>query len=212
MNRWWLVLAARLIASYSCARDAVVDLSASGSSDAGDQIAVPFAAAVLQRSCLILTALPSLPTRQAALDRHLTEPQRARVHVHTPLVDATPLGEDLGLDEPSIADLVIARHPHHGPTGPAHAARVLCAHAATLLRPGGVLAVVLDDPAPGRPWRDDSRAVLDAASDAGLGYLQHIVALRGEIRSSRLTRPRHPVRPAGALHIRAHTDVLIFQE
>jgi hypothetical protein len=90
---------------------------------------------------------------------------------------------------------------------------VLCAHAANLLRPGGLLAVVLADPAPGRPWQDDSSALISAASDVELGYLQHVVALRAAIRSSHLARPRHPVVPAGgALHARAHTDVLIFQE
>jgi hypothetical protein len=156
--------------------------------------------------------VPNVPTREAALDRYLTDSQRAAVRVHTPLVDDASLGEDLGLDEPSGADLVIARHPQNGSRSPAHAARVLCDHAANLLRPGGVLAVVLDDPAPGRPWHDGSRAVVSAGSDVGLGYLQHVVALRGAIQGGRLICPRHPVIPAGALHARAHTDVLIFQE
>lgn len=67
---------------------------------------------------------------------------------------------------------------------------------ATLLRPLGCVAVVLDHDGPTEPSE-----VIAAGRHAGLGYLQHVVAATG------LTADNRPLPGA---RLRVHTDVIIF--
>jgi hypothetical protein len=80
------------------------------------------------------------------------------------------------------------------------------------LAPGGVLVVVLADPAPGRQ-PVDAGPLVRAAAQARLAYLQHIVAVHAPIHADRI----HPTlgdtvarRVGGGRHLRVHTDLLIF--
>jgi hypothetical protein len=83
------------------------------------------------------------------------------------------------------------------------------------LHPQGVLAAVITTK-PEAPPVDLARLV-HAAGQAGLSYLQHIVAVHAHPTGDRLTPPptdgQAPPAPAvaGAAHLRVHTDVLIFQ-
>jgi hypothetical protein len=63
----------------------------------------------------------------------------------------------------------------------------------------------------------DLAPLVHAAGQAGLSYLQHIVAVQAHPSGDHLTPPQPdgqgPPAPAGggAAHLRVHTDVLIFQ-
>jgi hypothetical protein len=99
---------------------------------------------------------------------------------------------------------------------PAAGPGVLYAACQRVLRPGGVLAVITaSTPCPGG-LRDDPGEAITQARAAGLIYAQHIVALHAPICGSQLTpRPDDTARPdqaAGlpAVHIRIHTDLLVF--
>jgi hypothetical protein len=84
------------------------------------------------------------------------------------------------------------------------------------LRPGGVLAVVVPTPPPGTGPAEIGPAVR-AATAAGLGYLQHIVAMHAALeREDIVPAPGQAdlaavcARVGGAAHRPAHTDVLVF--
>jgi hypothetical protein len=87
---------------------------------------------------------------------------------------------------------------------------------AGLLRPGGVLAVITANPAgPGR-FANHTGMVVAAAEDAGLGYLQHIVAVHAHVHGERLLVPtstdhtQPELGTAEYVHVPAHTDLVIF--
>ena len=201
------VLAGRLVAEYSRPHDTVVDLTAP---DEGSAIAVPVAAAVLHRRCVTVTARRSRGDRWAALTTALTDTQTDRIVLCTPM--PVDVAGDLDRDQPEPAELIVARHPAPGTTAPTHAAGTLCNRALDLLAAGGVLAVILSDPADGQPWVDHATPLITAATERGLRYQQHIIALRVALTAGRLVLPDDPrlPRPAGGLHRVAHTDLLIF--
>jgi len=92
-------------------------------------------------------------------------------------------------------------------------------HAAVaLLRPGGCLVLVVrrQADAPGSP--QDHGPLVDAAHDAGLGYLQHIVAVRADVDGDRFTyyatdAELQALAARGELavaHLPVHADLLVF--
>jgi tRNA G10 N-methylase Trm11 len=91
---------------------------------------------------------------------------------------------------------------------------------ATVLRPGGFLVTVTRNPRPQGRLFDLAAATVRLAQQAGLHYLQHVIALRAGIRDGRLVAPpslrqRINTRNARArgvpVHLPVHEDVLVFQ-
>src|SRR5947199_743668 len=81
------------------------------------------------------------------------------------------------------------------------------------LAPGGVLAVATRNPAGQGRFADHTGAVVTAATNAGLTYLQHIIAVLAHVQGDRLLISRPPASvtlPADAVHADAHTDLLVF--
>lgn len=128
----------------------------------------------------------------------------------------------------SDADLVITSLP------PAEAGDrvgdVVALLAARLLRVGGILAVLTHSDWSGGELVDPTGAVVAAAQNADLLYLQHVVALHVPVRDGRLatellpdadgsaaerrarTEHRAVVRGLPAPHVRVHSDVLVFAQ
>ncbi|CRK57603.1 hypothetical protein [Alloactinosynnema sp. L-07] len=102
--------------------------------------------------------------------------------------------------------------------------------AARLLRAGGILAVLTHSDWQGGELVDPTGAVVAAAQNADLLYLQHIVALHTPVRGGRLATEDLPdthgstaqararlehraaVRGLPAPHVRVHSDVLVFSQ
>jgi len=91
---------------------------------------------------------------------------------------------------------------------------------ATVLRPGGLLVTVTRNPRPQGRLFDLTAATVQLAQQAGLVYLQHVIALHAAIRGSRLVAPpslrqRINTRNARArgvpVHLPIHEDILVFQ-
>ena len=81
------------------------------------------------------------------------------------------------------------------------------------LAPGGVLAVATRSPAGQGRFADHSGVVVTAATNAGLTYLQHIIAVLAHVHGDRLlisSPPTSVTLPADAVHRSAHTDLLVF--
>ena len=81
------------------------------------------------------------------------------------------------------------------------------------LAPGGVLAVATRNPAGAGRFADHTGAVVTAATNAGLTYLQHIIAVLAHVQGDRLllsSPPASVTLPADAVHAEAHTDLLVF--
>ncbi len=116
------------------------------------------------------------------------------------------------------ADLVALRWPRHPalPDNPPSTAVVdlLGACRTLLLVTGGYVAVALTPPPAGVPFIDPAAPLLAAAPAAGLGYLQHIVALDRPLAGDRLATDPQPPGPdaAAALgrHLRVHRDVVVL--
>jgi modification methylase len=101
-----------------------------------------------------------------------------------------------------------------------HAMGEVYAACATMLRPGGLLVTVTRNPRPQGRLFDLTAATVQVAQQAGLVYLQHVIALRAGIRDGRLVAPpslrqRINTRNARArgmpVHLQVHEDVLVFQ-
>lgn len=81
------------------------------------------------------------------------------------------------------------------------------------LAPGGVLAVATRNPAGAGRFADHTAAVVTAATNAGLTYIQHIIAVIAHVQGDRLLVPCPPASvtlPAEVVHADAHTDLLTF--
>lgn len=94
-------------------------------------------------------------------------------------------------------------------------AATLVAAARRWLIPGGVLVLLAGNP-PSQPPTDYGPFVTVAAA-AGLGYLQHIAAVRTPVEGSVITAPDSPPEntfggalEATVVHLRVHADVLVF--
>ncbi|MFG1642666.1 hypothetical protein ACGFMK_20440 [Amycolatopsis sp. NPDC049252] len=117
------------------------------------------------------------------------------------------------------AELIITTLPANcGADGSVETVALAAAQALTF---GGILAVYThSDWSTGR-LTDPSGAMIAAAQNADLLYLQHVVILLTPIRNGQLQAPRSPVPDDGARthtsgtstsHVRAHGDVLIFAQ
>jgi modification methylase len=91
---------------------------------------------------------------------------------------------------------------------------------AKVLRPGGLLVTVTRNPRPQGRLFDLAAATVQLAQQAGLVYLQHVIALHAAIRDGRLVAPpslrqRINTRNARArgvpVHLPIHEDILVFQ-
>ncbi|SDJ00706.1 hypothetical protein SAMN05192558_104132 [Actinokineospora alba] len=147
----------------------------------------------------------------------------------TPPSAVVPTASPHGFDTVSPdADLVITSLP------PADAGDrvgdVVALLAARLLRVGGILAVLTHSDWSGGELVDPTGAVVAAAQNADLLYLQHVVALHVPVRDGRFatellpdadgsaaerrarTEHRAVVRGLPAPHTRIHSDVLVFAQ
>jgi hypothetical protein len=135
----------------------------------------------------------------------------------------TPLPPDASIA--GVTSLVIACWPLDASTDAANRVRLawLLAACAQLLRPGGCLVLVVGTPV-GRPATpQDLRPLVAAASAAGLGYLQHIVAVGADADGDQftyfatdedllaLTRGQDHHRWTVA-HVRVHADCFVFSQ
>lgn len=115
-------------------------------------------------------------------------------------VPAAALARTLPTDQPLAALVLLRWPPNSEPDASLPVDRVL-AGAAWLLRRGGCLVVVADPPA-------GLGSIIDAASRAGLRYLQHVIAIDADVLGDQLHNAAAAVPPAR--HARAHRDVLVF--
>ena len=78
--------------------------------------------------------------------------------------------------------------------------------ARALLRPGGVLAVVIGS----RRTAMDVSALTGTAASAGLTYIQHLIAITGHIDDDTITARDGTAVSDGAVHAPVHRDVHLF--
>jgi hypothetical protein len=123
-----------------------------------------------------------------------------------------------------VTSLVVACWPLDSSGEAANRVRLawLLAACARLLRPGGCLVLVVGTPL-GRPATpEDFRPLVAAASAAGLGYLQHIVAVAAETDGDRFTYfatdeelmslAAGSGRQWAVAHLRVHADCFVFSQ
>ncbi|MFY1652817.1 hypothetical protein ACN27J_18240 [Solwaraspora sp. WMMB762] len=227
-------LAYRLVAAYSRPGDAVVDLTDTHTlSTACQRGGRPHLPARFTRPAR-LTIGPSTPPPAPPSDDHpdpggpdLDGSGEAGVWFGDDLTDPAPLpGDDPttphGGDGPGRTSLVVATWPLHTRDDAANLARLggLLTACGRLLRPGGCLVLVAGAPAGVAAAPQDFTNVVDAATGAGLGYLQHIVAVAADTDGDRFTfhatdeellslaRATHA--REFVLHVKVHADLLVF--
>ena len=82
-----------------------------------------------------------------------------------------------------------------------------------LMSPGGCSIVVLAGLPAGQTYIEHSGPLIPAARHAGLGWLQHVIAITAPIVGQRITWRATPADPAtlrAATHIKIHIDLLVF--
>jgi hypothetical protein len=82
-----------------------------------------------------------------------------------------------------------------------------------LMRRDGCTIVALADLPPDETYVQHSGALIPAAHRAGLGWLQHIIAITAPIAGQRITWQAAPADPAtvrAAAHVAVHIDLLVF--
>ena len=233
-------LAQRLVSAYSRPGEVVIDVT--------DDHALADAAGhggrrhhpgwFTDASTLIIgppTPPTSLPTVHTRDDHPVSPPvrRRRRGEVDPPEITAW-FGDDLtdphlppaGGSPQAAADTV------HGATSlvvtcwPLHAAgarnrtrlRSLLRGGVALLRPGGCLVLIVRAPAEAPASPQDFGPLVDAARDAGLGYLQHIVAVRADVEGDQFTyyatdAELQALATSGQLpvaHVPVHANLLVF--
>ncbi|WP_428962213.1 hypothetical protein [Micromonospora fluostatini] len=136
--------------------------------------------------------------------------------------DTPPATVDDGADAQGQANLVVATWPLDDRSDAGNRVRLawLLAACTGLLRPGGCLVLVVAVPAGTATTPEDFTPVVEAAATAGLGYLQHIVAVAADTDGDRftyhatdeellsLTRTTGP--QEFLLHLKVHADLLVF--
>jgi hypothetical protein len=118
---------------------------------------------------------------------------------------------------PGAASLITLRYPLTDPTaGPADMRRLFAA-CARLQAPRGSTVVAIAPPPDGPDYAAHAAQVIPAAEAAGLGYVQHVIAVTAPIAGERLTNLATPAsRPvlraarASLRHRRYHLDLLVF--
>ena len=82
-----------------------------------------------------------------------------------------------------------------------------------LMSPGGCTIVALAGLPPRQTFAEHSSTLIPAAHEAGLGWLQHIVAITAPIAGHRITWQAVPADPAtlrAATHLKVHLDLFVF--
>ena len=198
------VIARRAITTYSDTGDLVIDLSGRPDLPAfhealrQQRTAIGVSSARTQRELpangLVLHGDPrELPQLLAAQAADLVQ-QRRRLPAG---VAAHPAG---------CADLILASAATPG----RHRCDELLAGCATVLRPGGYLAVATDSAAGG--GRDPGAETVAHCEQLGLRYWQHIVCLLVPIENGTLTTAHAEVRSAEARAIVVHSDLHVFRK
>ncbi|WBB93384.1 hypothetical protein [Verrucosispora sp. WMMC514] len=223
-------LAYRLVAAYSRPDDAVVDLT--------DTHLLTTACRRGRRrhhpawftgdpALVIGPATPHHP--DTSDDPNTDGPDEAPAWFGDDLTDGDPAPADNpphaldggGDDLQGRTSLVVATWPLDASSDTANRVRLawLLAACTRLLRPGGCLVLVVV-PAGTIATPEDFTPVVDAAASAGLGYLQHIVAVTADTDGDRFTYHATDeellslARATGAeqivLHVKVHADLLVF--
>ena len=231
-------LAERLVSAYSRPGEVVIDVTDDHAlSDAAGHGGRRHHPGWFTDASLIigpLTPPTSLPTVHTRDDHPVSPPvrRRRRGEVDPPEITAW-FGDDLTDPHlpptgaaPGAADTV------HGATSllvtcwPLHAAgarhrtrlRSLLRGGVALLRPGGCLVLIVRAPAQAPASPQDFGPLVDAARDAGLGYLQHIVAVRADVDGDQFTyyatdAELQALASSGQLpvaHVPVHANLLVF--
>ncbi|WJK33127.1 hypothetical protein [Solwaraspora sp. WMMA2065] len=235
-------LAYRLVAAYSRPGDAVVDLTDTHAlTTACRRGGRPHLPARFTGPARLTVGPPTPPP--APPSDHRPDPGgpdldgsgEEGVWFGDDLTDPAPLpGDDPttppGDDNPQPrTSLVVATWPLHTRDDTANLARLggLLTACGRLLRPGGCLVLVAGAPAgvtaapagvTAAP--QDFTPVVDAATSAGLGYLQHIVAVAADTDGDRFTYhatdeellslARATAGQEFVLHVKVHADLLVF--
>jgi hypothetical protein len=105
------------------------------------------------------------------------------------------------------------RWPRPDPVPATAVVDLFCACRLALGRRGH--AAVIVDPPPGTPYLEFGHELVPAAARAGMGYLQHIIAVLAPIVGEALTAPapdsqEYQVAAANGIHVKIHLDMLIF--
>jgi hypothetical protein len=116
-----------------------------------------------------------------------------------------------------VASLITLRYPRPGPvTAPGELAEVFAA-CARLQTPRGSTVVAITPPAAGPDYATHAGQVIPAAEAAGLGYVEHVIAVTAPIPGERFTNLATPADRAVLRAARAalgygrfHLDLLIF--
>ncbi|MFE0530416.1 hypothetical protein ACFW0V_22750 [Micromonospora parva] len=234
-------LAYRLVAAYSRPGEAVADLTTG-------HVLAPICAQggrqhhrawFTDSSSLIIGPATAVTPAATTETNPLTapgEPEAGDAQDPPRLVDW--FGDDLTDPDLPGADAAVVRPPDDGPldaaislvaaSWPLHeagtTARVrlawLLAACARLLRPGGCLILVVAVPAGTQPTPEDFGPLMAAATAAGLGYLQHIVAVEADTDGDQfvyygtdeelLTLAHANPEQWSVAHLRVHADLMVF--
>ncbi|MEH0931399.1 hypothetical protein [Micromonospora sp. CPCC 205558] len=235
-------LAYRLVAAYSRPGEAVVDLTTG-------HVLAPICARGRRQhhrawftdsSGLIIGPATAGPPAPTTATNPLTTPAEPEA---SDAQDLPELGDWFGddLTDPDLpdADTVVVRPPEDGPLDAATSLVVACwplheagttarvrlawllAACARLLRPGGCLVLVVGVPAGTQTTPEDFGPLVAAASAAGLGYLQHIVAVEADTDGDQfiyyhgadeelLTLAHANPEQWSVAHLRVHADLMVF--
>src|SRR6266542_2130822 len=170
----------------------------------------------------------SIPTRLAQrLVSAYSQPGEVVVDLtdaHPPPAQRTPVVAPGADGVRGATSLVVGGWPLH-PVDARHRARLrgLLRAGVALLRPAGCLVLIVRPPASeALVPPEDFGPLVAAAGEAGLGYLQHIIAVRAEVDSEQGDRFVYHATDAELLalardaarwrvaHLRVHADLLVF--
>jgi hypothetical protein len=229
-------LAQRLVSAYSRPGEVVIDVTddhaLSGAAGHGGRRHHP---GWFTDASTLIIGPPTPPTAHTRDVQPVSPPvrRRRRGEVDPPEITAW-FGDDL-----TDAHLPPAGGSPHAAVGTVHGATSLLAacwplHAAgarnrnrlrsllrggvALLRPGGCLVLIVRAPAQAPASPQDFGPLVDAARDTGLGYLQHIVAVRADVDGDQFTyyatdAELQALATSGQLpvaHLPVHANLLVF--
>lgn len=223
-------LAYRLIAAYSRSGEAVVDLTDEHVLDTaclrGGRRHHP---AWFTDASTLIVGPQTPPPDEPDDDLDPDDPDDLRTWFGDDLRDPDPFpGDDPavvpgdGDDLQGRTSLVVATWPLEASSDADNRIRLawLLAVCTRLLHPGGCLVLVVGVPAGTLAAPEDFTPVVDAATGAGLGYLQHIVAVTADTDGDRFTYgapdeellslARATETQEFVLHIKVHADLLVF--
>ncbi|MGC5054675.1 hypothetical protein ACLQ2S_24850 [Micromonospora sp. DT48] len=233
-------LAYRLICAYSRPGEAVVDLTDGHALTAACQRGQRRHHTAWFTDTASLIIGPATPLPDVEIDTGLDEAIGAGLDGPEPLDLAVWFGDDL--TDPTIppvpalppdadasvagvTSLVVACWPLDRSGEVSNRVRLawLLAACARLLRPGGCLVLVVGTPVGTPTTPEDFRPLVAAASAAGLGYLQHIVAVDAEADGDQFTyfasdeellalAAGEDGQRWAVAHLRVHADCFVFSQ